>query len=116
MLCQDSTRSGPDRVAKRARSLPAEAEDEGGAERETLARHESSATILCDACDLTILRNHHSHVCGSWSPAAFEEACHQYTRSGRLVEAWAEIHHAELLDDWRRLQSGQPPLKIAPLR
>jgi hypothetical protein len=34
----------------------------------------------------------------------------------RLVEAWAEIHHAELLDDWRRLQSGQAPLKIEPLR
>jgi hypothetical protein len=34
----------------------------------------------------------------------------------RLVEAWAEIHHAELLEDWRRLQSGLPPLKIEPLR
>jgi len=34
----------------------------------------------------------------------------------RLVEAWAEIHHAELLEDWRRLQSGQSPLKIEPLR
>jgi hypothetical protein len=34
----------------------------------------------------------------------------------RLVEAWAEIHHAELLEDWRRLQFGQPPLKIEPLR
>ena len=34
----------------------------------------------------------------------------------RLVEAWAEIHHAELLDDWRRLQSGESPFKIEPLR
>lgn len=34
----------------------------------------------------------------------------------RLVEAWAEIHQAELLEDWRRLQSGQQPLKIEPLR
>jgi hypothetical protein len=34
----------------------------------------------------------------------------------RLVEAWAEIHHAELLEDWRRMQSGRPPLKIDPLR
>ncbi len=34
----------------------------------------------------------------------------------RMVEAWAEIHHAELLDDWRRLQSGRPPLKIEPLQ
>ena len=34
----------------------------------------------------------------------------------RLVEAWAEIHHAELLADWALLQSGRPPLKIEPLR
>ncbi len=34
----------------------------------------------------------------------------------RLVEAWAEIHKAELLADWERLQGGQPPLKIEPLR
>ena len=34
----------------------------------------------------------------------------------RLVEAWAEIHRAELLHDWELLQSGQPPVKIEPLR
>ncbi len=34
----------------------------------------------------------------------------------RLVEAWAEIHRAELQDDWDLLQSGQPPVKIEPLR
>ena len=34
----------------------------------------------------------------------------------RLVEAWAEIHRQELLRDWDLLQSGQPPLKIEPLR
>ena len=34
----------------------------------------------------------------------------------RLVEAWAEIHKAELLADWERLQVGQRPLKIEPLR
>jgi Domain of unknown function (DUF4160) len=34
----------------------------------------------------------------------------------RLVEAWAEIHRAELLQDWKLLQSGRPPLKIEPLR
>ena len=33
----------------------------------------------------------------------------------RLVEAWAEIHKAELLADWERLQAGKPPLKIEPL-
>jgi hypothetical protein len=34
----------------------------------------------------------------------------------RLVEAWAEIHRAELQTNWERLQSGQPPVKIDPLR
>lgn len=34
----------------------------------------------------------------------------------RLVEAWAEIHRAELDLDWALLQSGQPPVKIDPLR
>ena len=34
----------------------------------------------------------------------------------RLVEAWAEIHRAELQHDWALLQSGQPPVKIDPLR
>lgn len=34
----------------------------------------------------------------------------------RLVEAWAEIHRAELQQDWELLQSGQPPVKIEPLR
>jgi hypothetical protein len=34
----------------------------------------------------------------------------------RLVEAWAEIHRAELRHDWELLQSGQPPVKIEPLR
>jgi Domain of unknown function (DUF4160) len=34
----------------------------------------------------------------------------------RLVEAWAEIHRAELEADWVLLQSGRPPIKIEPLR
>jgi len=38
------------------------------------------------------------------------------TPQRRLVEAWAEIHREELLQDWDRLQSGQPPVKIEPLR
>jgi len=37
------------------------------------------------------------------------------TRQRRLVEAWAELHGAELLADWHRLQAGQKPLPIAPL-
>ena len=31
-------------------------------------------------------------------------------------EAWAEIHRTELQHDWDLLQSGQPPVKIEPLR
>ena len=34
----------------------------------------------------------------------------------RLAEAWAEIHRAELQQDWDLLQSGQPSFKIDPLR
>lgn len=37
-------------------------------------------------------------------------------RQRRLVEAWAELHLEELLADWDRLQSGQKPLPIEPLR
>lgn len=33
----------------------------------------------------------------------------------RLVEAWAELHLAELQEDWNRLQAGEPPLPIDPL-
>lgn len=37
-------------------------------------------------------------------------------RQQRLVEAWAELHQAELMTNWRRLQAGQRALPIAPLR
>jgi Domain of unknown function (DUF4160) len=37
-------------------------------------------------------------------------------RQRRLVEAWAELHVAELKADWHRLQEGQKPLPIEPLR
>ena len=37
-------------------------------------------------------------------------------RQQRFVEAWAELHQEELLEDWDRLQSGYPPLPIDPLR
>lgn len=37
-------------------------------------------------------------------------------RQRRLVEAWAELHQQDLLADWERLQSGQLPFKIDPLR
>jgi hypothetical protein len=37
-------------------------------------------------------------------------------RQQRLVEAWAELHQAELTTDWERLQQGLPPQPIEPLR
>jgi hypothetical protein len=38
------------------------------------------------------------------------------TAQRRLVEAWVEIHREELQQDWELLQTGQPPVKIEPLR
>jgi hypothetical protein len=38
------------------------------------------------------------------------------TRQRRLVEAWAELHQDELASDWQRLQAGQSPKPIEPLR
>jgi Domain of unknown function (DUF4160) len=37
-------------------------------------------------------------------------------RQRRLVEAWAELHEAELRIDWNRLQAGRTPVPIDPLR
>lgn len=37
-------------------------------------------------------------------------------RQQRLVEAWAELHQAELTADWDRLQAGRAPFPIDPLR
>ena len=37
-------------------------------------------------------------------------------RQHRLVEAWAELHQDELVTNWERLQAGQLPHKIDPLR
>jgi len=37
-------------------------------------------------------------------------------RQQRLVEAWAELHQAELVADWERLQAGRSPLPIEPLK
>ena len=36
-------------------------------------------------------------------------------RQKRLIEQWAELHRDELLEDWRRLQAGRPPIPIDPL-
>ena len=37
------------------------------------------------------------------------------TRQQRLVEAWAELHQEELLNDWNLLQQGRKPFPIRPL-
>ena len=37
-------------------------------------------------------------------------------RSLRLVLAWAELHHAELAENWRRARSGEKLIEIEPLR
>jgi hypothetical protein len=37
-------------------------------------------------------------------------------RQLRLVEAWAELHQAELGADWERLQEGLKPAPIEPLK
>jgi len=37
-------------------------------------------------------------------------------RQHRLVEAWAELHQAELLADWQRLEESRKPQPIEPLK
>lgn len=37
-------------------------------------------------------------------------------RQQRFVEAWAELHKEELINDWDLLQSGRLPLTIEPLK
>jgi hypothetical protein len=85
---------------------------------------------------LAVLRNHNPDVRGSRrvppSPH-FHAYCQEHAAvfaidtiqclggglpkpQERLVEAWVEIHRAELEHDWALLQSGQPPVKIDPLR
>jgi hypothetical protein len=34
----------------------------------------------------------------------------------RMVEAWAELHQAELASDWQNLQTGHKPAVIEPLK
>ena len=36
-------------------------------------------------------------------------------RALALVVEWARLHEAELLENWRRLHSEEPPQRIAPL-
>ena len=34
----------------------------------------------------------------------------------RLVQAWIELHHDELMADWELAIAGEEPYKIAPLK
>ncbi|OFY66073.1 MAG: hypothetical protein A3H98_07515 [Bacteroidetes bacterium RIFCSPLOWO2_02_FULL_36_8] len=34
----------------------------------------------------------------------------------RLAIAWAELHQAELMEDWNKLQKGKLPKKIEPIK
>jgi Domain of unknown function (DUF4160) len=36
-------------------------------------------------------------------------------RAVRLVREWAELHRAELAENWMRARDGQPLERIAPL-
>ena len=36
-------------------------------------------------------------------------------RAARMVKEWAELHRAELEDNWARSHSERPLLRIAPL-
>lgn len=36
-------------------------------------------------------------------------------RALALVMEWAKIHRGELLENWRRLQTNEPPVTIPPL-
>lgn len=40
---------------------------------------------------------------------------HLPPRALALVVEWATLHEAELLENWRRLHSDEPPARIAPL-
>jgi len=40
----------------------------------------------------------------------------QPKRQRRLVEAWAELHREELVDDWNALQQGRLSKAIQPLQ
>ena len=40
---------------------------------------------------------------------------HLPSRSAGMVLEWASLHQAELLENWRRLHSDEPPTEIPPL-
>ncbi len=40
---------------------------------------------------------------------------HLPPRAAAMVAEWASLHEAELLENWRRLHSDEPPTDIPPL-
>jgi hypothetical protein len=101
----------------------------------SLPRSRLSITIR-HAGTQSLLWYYHSHVCGT-RRTAYQPHFHAYyqddvaiygvdpvdliagsllRRQQRLVIAWAELHQAELLTDWERLQAGQSSLPIEPLK
>lgn len=38
------------------------------------------------------------------------------SKQKRLVLAWAELHHDELMADWKLVMNGEEPFKIQPLQ
>ena len=82
-----------------------------------------------------VLWNHYQNVLGGWRAAShaalayYQEATAIFSidpielmegsmpkRQRRLIEAWAELHQDELVDDWARLQAGRRPQPIEPLK
>jgi hypothetical protein len=54
---------------------------------------------------------------GVFSISPFELISGLFSRRlRRFMEAWAELHEAELMNDWSLLQPGKKPLSIEPLK
>lgn len=41
---------------------------------------------------------------------------HMPKRQDRLISAWAEIHHDDLIANWDLAERGEQPMKIDPIR
>src|SRR5260221_982559 len=100
------------------------------------------STANVSGCRMSLCRssagflNHYSYIAETGSPhhTAHFHACGQDEigifsidpveliagslprKQRRLVEAWAELHQAELATDWQRLQEGRRPAPIEPLK
>ena len=88
------------------------------------------------AATIAVLRNYHSDVCRALCSApstAFSRVLSGIgavydlatlnllagslpLRQQRLVQAWAELHFDELIEDWNLLQQGRRPNPIIPLQ